>query len=247
MTMILHTNIVGKGEPIVFLHQGIQTSETDFQKQREFFSENYQVIQVDLRGHGKSVTTELDDYFEKSAVDLNETLEFLQIERAHIVGSSLGSLAGLVFAKRFPEKVTSLILTGVLPKQPENWEEQLREQTELQNNVMKDEKAVQYLNQIHEGDWKSLLTFAQQEDWYPFEETRDLSSLSMPTLFLVGEQNPDEVVGATIYPKQNKNIHVAVIPFAGHLPQWDQPELFNSIVNTFLSNVMEVQAAPTER
>ncbi|GGA80869.1 alpha/beta fold hydrolase [Ornithinibacillus halotolerans] len=232
--MILHSISTGTGEPIILLHQGLQTGDTDFQEQREAFSKVYQVIQVDLRGHGKSVTNDFDDYFEKSAVDLSETLNYLEIEKAHIVGSSLGSLVGLVFAKRFPNKVKSLVITGIFPEQPENWDQLLAEQTAVQNKVIEEKETVDYLNTIHQGDWVGLLKFSQQNNWYPFEETKDLSSLSMPTLFLVGEENPAEVIGAMIYPKQNKNIHVAVIPFAGHLPQWQQPEIFNSILEKFL-------------
>ena len=49
--LILHTEIIGEGEPLVFLHTGLQTGMTDFNYQREYFKNKYKVILPDLRGH----------------------------------------------------------------------------------------------------------------------------------------------------------------------------------------------------
>ena len=123
--MILHTKVVGEGEVIVFLHTGLQTGESDFVYQREHFRKDYKVLLPDLRGHGKSKVDEIDvvNFFEGSATDLNETLDYFEIKNAHIVGESLGALVGLVFAKRFPERVTSLTLSGITSVKPHNWDE----------------------------------------------------------------------------------------------------------------------------
>ena len=79
--MILHTYISGEGEPIVLLHSGGMTGLVEYEEQVAFFREqNYQVIRPDLRGHGKSGGT-LENYFLRSAKDLYDTLEHLQIDR----------------------------------------------------------------------------------------------------------------------------------------------------------------------
>ncbi|WP_335872715.1 alpha/beta fold hydrolase [Bacillus sp. 2205SS5-2] len=49
--MILHTEVNGEGEPIVNLHSGLQTGNTDFVKQREALQKSKKVIVPDLRGH----------------------------------------------------------------------------------------------------------------------------------------------------------------------------------------------------
>lgn len=237
--MILHTTSTGKGEPIIFIHQALQTSETDFPEQRIFFEKNYRVIQIDLRGHGKSVTSNFNSYIETSANDLKETMESLQIDRAHIIGSSLGSLVGLVFAKRYADKVVSLTLSGILAEQPDNWVEHAAEAAAEENQIAASEDAIEYFNLIHEGDWRSLLKSFQPAEWYPFEETMDLSTLTMPVLFLVGEKQMLEVAGVTKYPKQNNRVHVSIIPFAGHLPHLEQPDIYNKIVELFLLETKE--------
>jgi len=58
--------------------------------------------------------------------------------------------------------------------------------------------------------------------------------LTMPVLYIVGEQNAHEMIWAITYPKMNPNIHVSIVPFAGHTVHPDQPEIYNKIVERFL-------------
>ena len=239
--MILHTSIVGKGEPVVFLHTGLQTGEIDFSYQREYFKGNYKVILLDLRGHGKSKTEHLEvlNYLEESAVDLKETLDHLHIEKAHIVGVSLGALVGLVFAKRFPVRVISLTLSGIVSEKPLNWEELQAADVEMQNAVLNNMEAVNYFDNLHTSDWKSFITMTQDRDWYPFDETADVSGILCPSLLIVGEGNPQEVKGVLNYPEMNENFHVAVVPFASHLVHSEQSELYSMIVGRFFDGLKE--------
>lgn len=233
--MILHTEITGKGEAIVFLHTGLQTGKTELDVQKEYFKQNYQVILPDLRGHGKSVSDNLSNYFHNSARDLVETLEELGIQSTHIAGCSLGALVGLVFAKNYPEKVKSLTFSGIIPEKPVDWEEINKKDTENTAKILEDPETVVYFEDIHQGNWRELLHSTQDVDWYPFDETADLSMLNMPVLFIVGEQNAHETIGTITYPKMNRNIHVSIIPFAGHVVHLDQPEIYNKIVEGFIT------------
>ncbi len=56
--MILHTKVIGEGEPVIFLHTGLQTGETDFVYQQNKLQDSYKVILPDLRGHGESKVEE---------------------------------------------------------------------------------------------------------------------------------------------------------------------------------------------
>lgn len=237
--MILHTEQSGSGEPIVFLHTGLQTGLTDFTTQREHFQDNFNVIAPDLRGHGQTVSDDLANYFHDSATDLHETLLHLNIEAAHIVGCSLGALVGLVFAKKCPTQVLSLTLSGITPKKPENWAEIIAEDMAHQARMLKNEEVTSYFDQVHTGDWRKTLDISQVSDWYPFDETGDLSMLKMPVLYLVGEGHAHEKSGTLIYPETNENIHVAIIPFASHNVHLEQPEIYTQIVETFIKKTNE--------
>lgn len=240
MFLILHTEVIGNGDPIVFLHTGLQTGSIDFEAQREYFKEKFQVILPDLRGHGNSVSDDFANYFYDSATDIKETLDDLDIESVHIVGCSLGALTGLIFAKRYPDCVKSLTLSGVIAEKPDNWEELNAKEVKNQSTILRSDKVVKHFDSIHKSDWKGLLKVTQENDWYPFEETDDLSMFEMPVLFIVGEGNTYETLGAIRYPKMNKNVHVSIVPFASHLVHLEQPDIYTKIVEEFLQKVDKV-------
>ena len=236
--MILHTEIIGEGEPLVFLHTGLQTGMTDFNNQREYFKDSYKLILPDLRGHGKSeVNSITKEFFEVSAQDLEETLMHIGATSAHIVGCSLGGLVGLCFAKRFPHRVKSLTLSGIMAEKPENWLEQHRLEVESQRQMLENESVVSYFDGLHQSDWKQFLVFAQDEEWYPFEITKDLTGIQSPILYMVGEGNESECRSALLYQSMHENIHVAIIPFAAHLVHEEQAGIYTEVLREFLGKV----------
>jgi pimeloyl-ACP methyl ester carboxylesterase len=238
--VILSTKVMGEGEPVVFLHTGLQTGETDFSYQRNKLQGSYKIILPDLRGHGKSKVGEINiqSYFEEVANDLIETMDHLNINMAHIVGCSLGALAGLSLAKRFPNRVSSLALSGIIPRKPDNWNELRQTDAAMQTALLTNDEAIHYFNSIHDSNWREFLMQSINEDWYPFNLTMDLSALKCPTLYIVGEDKKHEIEGASIYAIQNKHIHVAVVPYAGHLVHSEQPEVYTAILNLFINKVM---------
>ncbi len=232
--MLLHTEISGDGEPIVFLHTGLQTGLTDFEHQREYFKRDYKVIAPDLRGHGKTNENDFSNYFEDCAVDLLETIDYNKLQSVHLVGCSLGALVGLKFAKMFSERIKTLTISGVMPEKPENWGEINKEQVEQQTQFLQNEQAVAYFDHLHLADWKQFIYLGRNENWYPFEETKEIESLKFPILFMVGEENKYETKGAAIYPELNNQIHVSIIPFASHLVHSQQPEIYTQILEEFI-------------
>lgn len=235
--MILHSESFGKGEPIVFLHSGLQTGLTDFDYQRNYFKEQYKVIVPDLRGHGNSISDDLSNFFEDNANDLVETLEHLGIDEVHIVGASLGALVGLLFAKRYPAKVKSLTISGVTPEKPDNWMELHEQECRNQQQLLQYEEATAYFDQLHKGNWRQFFEMAKHDDWYPFGETKDLSDIDSPILYIAGEGNPNETKGVLYYPAKHDHVHVSVIPFASHLVHAEQAELHAKTFELFLSHV----------
>lgn len=235
--MILHSVEVGTGEPIVFLHSGLQTGLIDFEYQREFFKDSFRVVLPDLRGHGQSIHSDLSNFFEDAARDLVDTLAKKEIDAIHIVGASLGALVGLFFAKRFPGKVKSLTLSGITPGKPENWSQMHEEDVAVQTQLLQNEEAVRYFDQLHAADWKQFLHMARNDEWYPFEETKDLAGIQSPILLIVGEGNPNETTGAISYRSMHEHVHVSIIPFASHLVHLEQPKLYSEVLDLFLKNI----------
>lgn len=232
--MILHTHIQGSGEPLIFLHTGLQTGDTDFEYQREFFCKSYQVFSPDLRGHGQSASDEIEDFFIDSAQDLLETIEHYGLAKVHLVGCSLGAIVAVQYARLFPDSVHTLTVSGIMPVKPNNWLDLHMQDVRTQEKVLLNDEFVHYFNQLHLSDWRRFIYLGEKEDWYPFEDMLSMYRFHFPVLYIVGENNAHETVGATIYPKENKHIHVAIIPFAGHLVHEDQPVIYTNVVEAFL-------------
>jgi len=79
-----------------------------------YFQDRYSIILVDLRGHGKSDKPETGYHIDDMARDVVGMMQQLKLERANIVGSSLGAEVGLSVAANYPEKVFSLVCDGAL-------------------------------------------------------------------------------------------------------------------------------------
>lgn len=232
--MILHTEAYGEGEPVVFLHTGLQTGQTDFVAQREALRNNRKVFVPDLRGQGQSVNNDFSNYFEDAAEDLRETMDHLQVDTLHLVGCSLGGLVGLLFAKKYPERIESLTLSGITADKPDDWAESHAQDVKLQSALLENKESVSQLDQLHQSDWKQFIYMARDIDWYPFDYTSNLNGISAPILFIVGEGNKAEVASASKYQGLHENVHVAVLPFSTHLVHVQQPKLYTEILLEFL-------------
>ena len=102
---------------VVFIH-GAGGSSAIWHKQIKPFSNLYNILLVDLRGHGKSkLKSQKADYsFEVISKDVVEVLKMHQIEEAHLVGVSMGSIVIKQIYNTNPELVKSMIFAGAVTK-----------------------------------------------------------------------------------------------------------------------------------
>ncbi|MFX1547711.1 MAG: alpha/beta fold hydrolase [Promethearchaeota archaeon] len=109
-TSVYH-EINGEGNPFIFI-QGAFVNSTMWEKQIKFFSNTFQTLIYDIRGHGKTGSSSLKKYsIDLFANDLKDLLNILKIERPVILcGISLGGMIAQVFATKNPKRVAALIL-----------------------------------------------------------------------------------------------------------------------------------------
>src|SRR5215213_7322991 len=104
----IYYEVAGEGEPLVLVHAGIADSRM-WEGQFKAFAERYRVIRHDMRGFGR---TALVDGAYSHHEDLRTLLDKLKVERAHLVGCSMGGGAVLDFALEYPQRVGNLVLVG---------------------------------------------------------------------------------------------------------------------------------------
>lgn len=102
-----------EGDAIIFLHFS-GANLMMWQRAVPYFQDHYRLILVDLRGHGKSDKPETGYHIDEMARDVVGIMDHLKLERAHIVGSSLGAEVGLSLAANYPGRVISLVCDGAL-------------------------------------------------------------------------------------------------------------------------------------
>ncbi|KRD11667.1 alpha/beta hydrolase [Flavobacterium sp. Root901] len=106
----------GEGNAIVLLH-GFLENKTMWKEYVELFSKKYRVITIDLLGHGESDCLGYVHEMEDNAGAVNEVLEYLKIEKAAILGHSMGGYAALAFAELYPEKTQKIVLQNSTSKE----------------------------------------------------------------------------------------------------------------------------------
>jgi esterase len=104
----------GRGEPVVLLH-GLYGSSDNWMTIARKIAENYRVIAVDLRNHGNSSHAASNTYADMVA-DLAWLFHELELRTAHIMGHSMGGKVAMAFAADYPEKVKSLTVADIAPK-----------------------------------------------------------------------------------------------------------------------------------
>lgn len=104
----------GSGEPVLFLH-GLGGSMPDWDAQVPAFSRTYRVLRLDVRGHGRSDKPAGKYEVEEFASDAIAVLGAAGVDRAHIVGISMGGMIALQLALDAPRLVRSLVLVNTGP------------------------------------------------------------------------------------------------------------------------------------
>lgn len=104
----------GNGTPVVILH-GLYGSSDNWMQIARMLPDTYRTIAVDLRNHGASPHATSHSYPEM-VTDLAWLFHELSIEKAHLLGHSMGGKVAIAFANDYPEKILSLTVADIAPK-----------------------------------------------------------------------------------------------------------------------------------
>ena len=112
--MQLHVRTYGSGPPLIVLH-GLFGSSENWETISRRFSASFQVLAVDQRNHGRSPHSPEMSY-PLMAEDLRELLEERGLERACVLGHSMGGKTAMQFALQHPARVERLVVVDIAPR-----------------------------------------------------------------------------------------------------------------------------------
>lgn len=259
----LYVERQGAGDPLVLLHAGIADCR-QWDDQLAAFAASYMVVRYDHRGWGRSEAPAGPVAFHE---DLYALLRALEIERAHVLGISMGGTFAIDFALTHPQMVSSLILVGswlsgfsVPASEAEQavWTafEAALAQGDLDraNELETDLKLVgiyrtpdmiapqtrQRLRALHRPAFDRL---AEREAMRPWVKPQPpaaerLGEISAPTLVVYGDLDVPAVPEiAAKLGREIRNAEVVRMRGTAHVPNMEQPDEFNRIALDFLARL----------
>jgi pimeloyl-ACP methyl ester carboxylesterase len=177
----------GSGRPVILLHGGLGSGEM-FGPNLPALSENRQVINVDLQGHGRTADIDRPIDIRLMADDIAALIDHLGLEQPDVVGYSLGGGVAFMLASRHPDKVRRLVTASVYLR-PDVIDPALRAQQGQVNaaaaEFMKDTPMYQGYMAVapHPEDFGKLLDKigASMGD---YDYTAEFAALQVPTLLV---------------------------------------------------------------
>jgi len=120
----LHYSLEGDaGKPVLILSNSLGTSFDMWAPQMAQFTQAFQVLRYDTRGHGKSSVTPGPYSMAQLAGDVVDLMDHLGIDQAHFCGLSMGGQTGIALALHHPGRLRKLVLcnTAAYIGPPANW------------------------------------------------------------------------------------------------------------------------------
>lgn len=255
----------GAGYPIVFVHE-FGSDHREWEQQVRWFSRTSRCITYNARGYPPSdVPVDRDAYgWEFSVADLLAVLDGLGIERAHLVGLSMGGYAVLQFGLRHPERVSAIVAAGAGsgsgPAERADWP---RVAGAIAERFVTDGMAAM-AEEIGHGPTRTQLLRKSPRAWdefmdhlrehsavgmantmaryqalrpslYDFED--DFRSLTVPVLLALGDEDGPCLETNLMLKRAIPGAGLWIHPHTGHAINLEEPAAFNAMVGAFLADV----------
>ena len=239
-------------EWVLFLHAAFVNHKM-FKTQIEYFRNKYNVLAVDIIGHGNSINTKKGDSIDKMSSWIYDIMKAEKIEKIHIVGVSLGAVLAQDFANHYPDMVKSLACFGGYDIN--NFDMKMQKENSASQMLMM-LKALFSIKLFARSNMKiSTFTLQAQNDFYdmnvqfPKKSFMYLASLNRmvnmhqteqrayPLLIGCGEFDiPMELEAVKMWKEREPQCRVVVFENAGHCVNMDAPQTFNVTMEEFWTN-----------
>lgn len=249
----------GIGIPVVLIHGGGVDCRM-WDSQFDVLAQNYHVIRYDARNYGKSFA---DNGEYSNEDDLNALLDELKVDKAVIMGLSMGGGIAIDFTLKYPERVLALIsvgagINGAEFRDPDYEKNEVKEQEALKRGDLyefiewvirswgdgpkrtPDQMNVEVRKKIHLMMWVSYIKYnpkAKPQPLKPYAITR-LHEIKVPTLSITGDIDMSVIhrMSDSLVQKVPNAKHVSVKNVA-HYVNMEAPDEFNKIVLDFLAKL----------
>ena len=254
----------GKGTPLVFIHE-FAGDYRSWSPQVRHFARRYRVIVFNARGYPPSeVPEDAALYSQDIAVaDLLGLLDHLKLDKAHIVGFSMGGSAALIFGLRHPQRARSLAIVGAGSGstgkkadfvrdveyvagrfESEGMDKVAEFYTRGPNRVQFEEKDPHGWREFYENFKRSsakghALTMLGVQRNRPsvYELEAEMKQLTVPTLIVVGDEDEPCLEPGLFMKRTIPSAGLVIFCKTGHTMNLEEPDLFNRTIQDFVTQV----------
>lgn len=253
--MLYHKTYLHKSslEWVVFVHGAGGSSAIWFKQIRDFAKE-FNVLLLDLRGHGKSkdVFLESNYSFKDVSKDVVAVLDHLKIEKAHFVGVSLGSLIVRVIADLAEIRIKTMLMYGAIPRLnfrcqflmylskffklfvPFVWLYSLFAYILMPYKRNKEARMMFIKDALAIRQSEFMRWFALTAEVNPLLKKFKENEIPVPTLYLMGDEDYMFLPEVQDLLKIHKYAELHIIPDCGHVCNVEQPVLVNQLSVDFI-------------
>jgi pimeloyl-ACP methyl ester carboxylesterase len=261
----LHYEESGSGTPVVLVHE-FAGDIRSWEPQIRFLSRRYRCIAFNARGWPPSeVPPDVASYSQARACDdIRAVLDHLGIDKAHIVGLSMGGFATLHFGLTYPDRARSLLVAGAGYGSEKGEREKFRREAEaIADRLERDGMAafaevyaygptrVQFEAKDPRGfaEFKAMLAQhsakgaantqlgVQRERPSIFDLGEQLAQLTVPMLVVTGDEDWPCLAPGIFIKRTCPSAGLLVMPNTGHAVNLEEPAAFNAALADFLAQV----------
>jgi len=261
----LHYEEAGAGTPIVFVHE-FAGDLRSWDPQLSHFSRRYRCIAYNARGYPPSDVPESMERYsqERARDDVLAVMDALKIQRAYVVGLSMGGFATLHFGIKYSARALGLVVSGcgygAVPSQREEFQRSSRANAKamLEEGMAKFaatyghnasrlqlrskdprgfDRYIRYLSEHSAlGSANTMLGYqARRPSLYDLKT--EMAGITAPTLVVAGDEDDATLEPGLLMKRTIPRAGLVVLPRSGHALNLEDPALFNRIVEEFFHQV----------
>src|SRR5467141_731352 len=226
----LYYEETGAGTPVLFVHE-FAGDHRSWEPQLRHFSRRYRCIAYNARGYPPSdVPQELERYSQARARDdIRCVLDALGIQRAHIVGLSMGAFATLHFGMAYGYRALSLTIAayGHGPA---------RVQLQAKNPRAFADFVHHFSEHSAQGSANTMLGYqARRPSLYKLID--EMARIDVPALIVAGDEDEGSLEASLLMKRTIPTAALAVLPKSGHVLNMEEPAVFNRLLEDFFHQV----------